>query len=469
MTRVVQRIPGFEGDVLGPADAGYEEARKIWNGMIDRRPALIARCLSAADVAAAIRFGRREGLALAVRSGGHGVAGYAICDGGLVIDLSRMRAVSVDPDRRVASAQAGALWGEVDAASQAKSLATTGGIVTHTGIAGLTLGGGIGWLMRKHGLSCDNLLRVELVTAEGESVGADENENADLFWGLRGGGGNFGVVTRFHYRLHHLEPTVLAGLILHAAGDAVQALRFYRDFIAEAPDELAVYLSLRTAPALPIIPVHLQGKPVVGFVVCYAGPVEEGERVLRPLRRFGSPAADLVAAKPYITHQSTFDPTVPHGMHYYWKSHYLPPLSDSAIDTLVEHAWAKRSPFSYTIVFHMGGAVRRADDMATAFTGRDAEHAVNINAEWLGADDPNDDTGWARKMFEAVQPHGTGGVYVNFLGDEGEDRVRVAYGAEKYERLARLKAKYDPANVFRLNQNIRPTPPTFGDRTATRT
>ncbi len=457
MARVVKRsIPGFEGEVLGPDDPGYEGARKIWNGMIDRRPAVIARCRSSADVVAAIRFGRIEGLTLAVRSGGHGVAGYAICDGGLVIDLSPMRAIRVDPERRVASAEGGVLWGEFDAATQAHALATTGGVVTHTGIAGLTLGGGIGWLMRKHGLSCDNLLGVELVTADGEIVRADEKENTDLLWAVRGGGGNFGVVTSFEYLLHPLEPTVLAGLILHPASSAVQALRFYRDFIADAPDELAVYLSLRTAPALPIIPAHLQGKPVVGFVVCYAGAVAEGERVLQPLRRFGPPAADLLAPKAYMTHQSTFDPTVPHGMHYYWKSHYLAPLSDSAIGALVEHAWTKRSPHSYTIVFHMGGAVRRVADMATAFTGRDAEHAININAEWLGPDDPNQDTGWAQKMFAAMQPFGTGGVYVNFLGNEGEERVRSAYGAEKYEQLARLKATYDPENVFHLNQNIQP-------------
>ncbi len=459
MATVVGRdIPHFRGEVLRPADAGYDEARKIWNGMIDRRPAVIARCGNAADVAAAVRFGRREGLSLAVRGGGHGVAGYAICEGGLVIDLSPMREVSVDPERRVATAEAGALWGGFDAATQALSLATTGGVVTHTGIAGLTLGGGIGWLMRKHGLTCDNLLGVELVTAEGKLVRADEKENADLFWGVRGGGGNFGIVTRFEYRLHRLDPTVLAGLILHPISRAREALRFYRDFIAEAPDELAVYLSLRTAPALPIIPTDLQGKPVVGFVVCYAGPVDDGERVLRPLRRFGPPAADLIAPKAYVAHQSTFDPTVPHGMHYYWKSHYVAPLSDSAIETLVEHAWAKRSPHSYTIVFHMGGAVRRLGEMETAFSGRDAEHAININGEWPGPDDPNQDIDWVRLMFDKIQPYGTGGVYVNFLGDEGEDRVRAAYGAEKYQRLARLKAKYDPQNVFKLNQNIKPAP-----------
>ena len=379
-----------------------------------------------------------------------------MCDGGLVIDLSLMRSVHVDPDKRIGWAEGGVLWGEFDAATQAHSLATTGGVVTHTGIAGLTLGGGIGWLMRKFGLSCDNLLEADIVTATGDLVTANEKENSDLFWGVRGAGGNFGVVTRFQYRLHPLDPTVLAGLILHPASRAVDALRFYRDFVAEAPDELAVYLSLRTAPALPIIPTHLQGQPVVGFVVCYAGSIEDGERVLRPLRSFGPPAADLLAPKAYMAHQSTFDATVPHGMHYYWKSHYLAPLSDGAIDTLAEHAWTKQSPHSYTIVFHMGGAVRRTGDMATAFTGRDAEHAININAEWLGADDPNADTAWARKMFEKMQPFGTGGVYVNFLGDEGEERVRSAYGARKYDRLARLKATYDPENVFRLNQNIKP-------------
>ena len=447
---------GFEGQILDPEDPGYDGARKIWNGMIDRHPALIARCLTPADVERAVLFARDRGLAIAVKGGGHNVSGNAMCDDGLVIDLSRMRRVQVDPVRRVARAEGGVLWGEFDAATQAHGLATTGGVVTHTGIAGLTLGGGIGWLMRKWALTCDNLLAIDLVTADGQQVRASNQENADLFWGVRGGGGNFGVATAFEYALHSVGPTVLAGIVLHPAERARAILRFYRDFITDVPDELTSVLSLRTAPALPFIPEHLWGTPVLGIVVCYAGPVADGERVVRPLRDFGPPAADLIAAKPYLEHQRMFDPTVPHGWWYYWKSLYTAPLSDAAIDTLATFAWQKRSSRSYTVIFQLGGAIARIAEDAMAFTGREAAHAVNINAAWLDGEDPDDDRGWARTFFAALQPHGTGGVYVNFLGNEGQDRVKAAYGEEKYKRLAALKAKWDPGNVFRINQNIAP-------------
>ncbi len=446
----------FAGRLVRPAEPDYDDVRKVWNGMIDRRPSLIAQCRDAGDVVAAVRFARRKHLVVSIRGGGHNVAGTAVCDGGLMIDLSRMTGIRIDPARRTAQAEAGLLWGEFDRECQSFGLATTAGIVTHTGIAGLTLGGGIGHLMRKHGLTCDNLLSVDLVTADGAEVHASEDEEPDLFWAVRGGGGNFGVVTTFEYRLHPVGPTVVAGLLMHRAERATEVLRFYRDFAAQAPRELGSVVSLRTAPVLPWVPEDLRGRPVVAIPVCYAGPTAEAERVLQPLRAFGPPAADLVMPKPYLEHQTMFDVTVPHGWHYYWKSVSLPPLTNGAIDTLVDTAWRKHSPRSYMILFHKGGAVRDLSDDAMAYTGRDAEHELNINGAWTAEDQENDDTAWTRESFEQMLRHSTGGVYVNFLGDEGRDRVRAAYGPTKYERLVQLKRRYDPNNFFRLNQNIDP-------------
>ena len=445
------------GEVLGPGDQGYEPARALWNGAIDLRPGAIARSRGTADVLAAVRYAREAGLLVAVRGGGHNVAGTASCDGGVVIDLSRMTGVRVDPAARTVWAQPGLLWGELDHETQEFGLATTGGIVTHTGVAGLTLGGGIGWLMRKHGLTCDNLLEVELVTADGRLVRASEREHPELFWGVRGGGGNFGVVTGFQFRLHEVGPTVLAGPILFPAADGADVLRFYRDFAAEAPEELTTVLNLRHAPALPIIPEDLRGVPVVSVVVCWAGPIEEGKRVLEPLRRHGNPLLDLIALKPYVAHQGTFDATVPHGLRYHWRSEYLPALDDPSIDTLVEHAWANRSPRSYTVVFQLGGAIRQVPDEATAFSGRAAGFAVNVSAVARAEadDDYAEQSAWANRLSQALRPL-SAGVYMNFLDDEGQDRVRAAYGPAKYERLAALKKVWDPDNFFRRNQNIRP-------------
>jgi len=445
----------LRGELLGPGDAGYEPARALWNGAIDTHPGAIARCQGSADVLAAVRYARDAGLLVAVRGGGHNVAGTASCDHGLVLDLSPMKGAQVDPAGRTVWAQPGLLWGELDHETQAFGLATTGGIVTHTGIAGLTLGGGIGWLMRKHGLTSDNLLAVDLVTADGQLVRASAREHPELFWGIRGGGGNFGVVTAFQYRLHEVGPTVLAGPILFPADDGGELLRFYRDFAEAAPDELATVMNLRYAPPLPIIPEYLHGVPVVSVVVCWAGPIEEGLRVLEPLRRHGRPLLDLIAPKPYLAHQGTFDATVPHGLHYYWRSEYLGALDDQAIGTLVEHAWASRSPRSYTIIFHLGGAVARVPDEATAFTGRTAGFAVNVNAVAL-PEDAAEQAAWARGLGQALHPL-SAGVYMNFLDDEGQDRVRAAYGPAKYQRLADLKKVWDPDNFFRRNQNIRPS------------
>ena len=447
----------LRGPVIVPGDEGYDAARAIWNGAIDRRPAAVARCTGVADVVAAVRFARERDLLVAVRSGGHGVGGHAICDGGLVIDLSPMKGIRVDPAARTARAEAGVLWGELDRETQLHGLATVGGIVTHTGIAGLTLGGGIGWLMRKYGATVDNLLSVDLVTAEGEVLTASEDEHADLFWGIRGGGGNFGVVTSFVFRLHPVGPIVLAGPIFHPFEDAREVLAFYREFIATAPDELTTIFELATAQPVPFLPEEVHGKPIVMVGACYAGALEDGIEVVRSLKEFGDPIVDLLEPKPYTELQSIFDPTSPHGWHRYWKSIELPSLTEVAIDTLVEHSSAFTSPKSYCIVFHLGGALARVREDETAFSQRDAGHNVNINAVWT-QDDPEGErhVAWARDFFSAIQPHAGGRVYVNFLGDEGAERVRQAYGDRRYGRLVELKRAYDPTNFFRMNQNIEP-------------
>jgi len=448
----------IHGSVIEPGDERYDAARAIWNGAIDRRPACVARCTGVADVVAAVRFARERDLLVAVRAGGHGVGGHAICDGGLVIDLSPMKGIRVDPVARTARAEAGVLWGELDRETQLHGLATVGGIVTHTGIAGLTLGGGIGWLMRKHGVTVDNLLSADVVTAQGEMVTASEEENPDLFWGIRGGGGNFGIVTSFEYRLHPVGPVVLAGPVFHPHEDAPEVLRFYREFIAAAPDELTTIFELSVAPPLPFLPEEVHGKPVVMVGACYAGSPDEGAEVVRPLKQYGRPIVDLLEPKPYTALQSMFDPLVPHGWHRYWKAVEVPPLTDDAIDTLVEHSSAPTSPRSYTIVFQLGGALARVGEDETAFGQRDAAHNVNINAVWTEEDpDAERHIAWARGFFDAMQPHAGGRVYLNFLGEEGGNRVRQAYGAQNHERLVELKRAYDPTNFFRMNQNISPT------------
>ena len=360
----VVEIDGFRGRLISADHADYDIARAVWNGAIDRRPRLIARCIGTADVVAAVRFARDHDLEIAIRGGGHNVAGTAVCDDGIVIDLSAMRAVRVDPADRRAWVQGGALWGDVDHETQAHGLATTGGIVSHTGVAGLTLGGGVGWLMRKHGLTVDNLLAVDVVTADGELLRASEDEHPDLFWALRGGGGNFGVVTSFEFRLHSVGPTVLAGPILWDATDAGEVLRFYRDFVRDAPDELGTVVRFGAAPPLPVIPEDLHWRPVVMVGTCYAGPIEDGEQVLRPLRAFRTPLLDLVGPTPYVGFQSALDSTVVHGWNYYWKSTHLPELRDDLIDVIAEHAFSCSSPRSYVAMFHLGGAVSRVAEGA---------------------------------------------------------------------------------------------------------
>jgi FAD/FMN-containing dehydrogenase len=453
----VAAIDGFRGRLIGADHADYDSARAVWNGAIDRRPRLIAQCIGTADVVAAVRFAREHDLEIAIRGGGHNVAGTAVCDDGMVIDLSPMRAVRVDPAERRAWVQGGALWGDVNHETQAHGLATTGGIVSHTGVAGLTLGGGVGWLMRKHGLTVDNLLAVDVVTADGKMLRASEDEHADLFWALRGGGGNFGVVTSFEFRLHAVGPTVFAGPILWDASDAKEVLRFYRDFVRDAPDELGTVVRFGTAPPLSVIPEALHWRPVVLVGSCYAGPIEDGERALRPLRAFRTPLLDLVGPGPYESFQSALDSTVAHGWSYYWKSTHLPELHDDLIDVLAGHAFSSSSPRSYAAMFHLKGAVSRVGEGATAFGNRQASHAVTLDAVWRpGEDFGEQDTAWTRGFFAALGRFREG-VYVNFLGgDEEPDRVREAYGDSIYDRLAAVKRTYDPENVFHHNQNIRP-------------
>jgi len=456
------QIPGFRGDVIAPDHDGYDDARAVWNGTVDRRPRLIARCSGTADVAAAVRFARDRDLEIAVRSGGHNVAGTAVCDDGIVIDLSAMRAVTVDPVERTARVQGGALWADVDHETQRHGLATTGGTVSHTGVGGLTLGGGLGWLMRKHGLTVDNLVEAEVVTAEGDIIRPSANDHPDLFWALRGGGGNFGVVSSFRFTLHPLGPTVMAGPVFWAAEDTTDVLRFYREFVTDAPDELGNVIRLGTIPPWPAVSEELHFQPAIAVASCYAGPVEDGERAVRALRQFGTPLVDLVGPTLYVDHQSSIDDTVPHGRHYYWKATDLTGMSDEVIDIVAEHAYGATSPTSYAAIFHMGGAVARAPRDATAYPSRDAEHNIIIDAGWLPDQDNTvraSETAWAREFLAALQPH-RAGVYVNFLdSDDDTSRVREAYGDDIYRRLAEVKAKYDPENVFHNNKNIQPSTP----------
>jgi FAD/FMN-containing dehydrogenase len=438
---------GLRGELLQPGDAGYDVARIVWNGMIDRRPALIVRCRGAADVIAAVNFAREHRLILAVRGGGHNVAGNAVCDGGLMIDLSLMKGIRVDPQAQAARAEPGVLWGELDCETQAFGLATTGGTISATGIAGLTLGGGVGWLSGKYGMAIDNLVSVDIVTADGALRHASETENPDLFWVVRGAGANFGVVTSFEYRLHPVGPMILGGLVLHPFAHAAEVLRFYRDFAASQPDELTTYAAVLTGP---------DGSRVIALAACYAGAVAEGERVLAPLKAHGTPLADMIGPIPYVAQQSMLDTAFPYGRQNYWKSTFVKRISDEAINAIVEFGADIPSPYSVIVIQDVHGAAARVSPTATAFSHRDAPHAIIALANW---DDPADgerNIAWARGLFAAVEPHAVAAVYVNDLGhDESRERVASAYGAN-YERLAQLKAQYDPSNLFRMNQNIRP-------------
>ena len=445
----------FRGELLRPDTAGFDSARRVWNGMVDRRPALIARCAGVADVQAALGFAREHDLVLAVRGGGHNVAGNAVCDDGLVLDLSSLKGIQVDPGRRWARAEPGVVLGELDRRTQAFGLATPTGNVSMTGIAGLTLGGGLGWIARKHGAGCDNLTSADVVTADGELIKASGDENVDLFWGLRGGGGNFGVVTSFEYRLHPVGPEVLAGAVVHSFDRAREVLRFFAEFVAAAPDDLSVTASIFTAAPGSPLPAELYGQTVLALALCYAGDLDEGARALRPLRAFGRPLADLVAPMPYTQLQSGSDAAYPPGLHYYWKSHYITELTDEVIDAVIEHGQRIPSPLCSFYFQHLEGSIGQVGESETAFGHRHAAFDFAILTAGRGPEETDSNITWTRELWTAVQPFATG-VYVNNLGGEGEDRVRAAYAPATYERLVALKNRYDPTNLFQLNQNIRP-------------
>jgi FAD/FMN-containing dehydrogenase len=455
-TALAELQAGFRGQIVARGDSSFDEHRSVWNGSISRRPALIVRCAGVADVIGAVRFGRQHGLPTAVRSGGHSFPGHSVADDAVVIDLGLMKGVRVDPEARTARVQAGVLLGELDRETQAFGLAAPSGIVTHTGVAGLTLGGGIGWIMRKHGLSVDRLRSVDLVTADGELVKASGDENADLFWGIRGGGGNFGIVTEFEFDLVPLGPTILAGPVFWPMDASPAVLRFYRDWVAEAPDELMTIVTHRKALPLPFLPQEQHGKPVVMVTCCWVGDMEEGERFIKPLREFGSPVADVCTPKPYVTHQAMLDPSWVPGRWYYLRSCDVDELTDEVIDVTAEHSLRINSPLTSFPIWQMGGAVSRVGDDETSFNGRHAGFTFNIACCTETGDGFDQEREWVRSFWSALEPWHTT-VYVNFLMEEGEDRIRQAYGAEKFERLKALKRKYDPDNFFRLNQNIPPS------------
>ena len=436
----------LSGSLVLPGDDDYHSARRVWNGMIDKRPAIIAYCANPADVVESIAFARETGLPMAVRAGGHNIAGKSLCDDGLVLDLSRMRSVTVDPEARTARAEGGALLADLDVASQVHGLATTTGVNSDTGLVGLTLGGGIGRLGRKHGLSCDNIVSAEVVAADGQILTASESDNADLFWALRGGGGNFGVVTEVVYRLHPLGPAVLAGSLIYRWRDARAALRLYAEFSVAAPDEISADAALVTLPG---------GDRAVSISAFYAGPLEEGERALQPLRSALTPLEDRIGAIPYVELQRAGDATFPHGDRFFWKAQFLRTIPDAAIDALMDIYPAAPSPRSLFVFQQVGGAIARMPAEQSAYANRDAAVDAFPVSIWTdpAQDEPN--VAWASAAYEAMRPFGTSGVYVNNLGDEGEDRVRAAYGAN-YLRLAALKRKFDPTNLFRANQNVRP-------------
>ena len=448
---------GFAGEVVARGDAGYDDARRIWNAMIDRRPAVVARCVTTEDVARAVRAARGAGLRLAIRGGGHNIGGLALVDDGLVVDLTLMRRAEVDPGRRRATIEAGARLADLDAATQAHGLATPVGINSTTGIAGLTLGGGFGWLSRRHGMTIDNLESAEVVTAAGEVVRTSAGEHPDLFWALRGGGGNFGAVTRFEFRLHPVGPEVLAGLVVYPMSEAVPVLQQYREFALKAPDDVTVWTVLRQAPPLPFLPAEVHGKGVVVLAAFYAGDPARGQALLEPLRRFGTPVGAHVGVQPFTAWQQAFDPLLTEGARNYWKSHNLLDLDDRLLEATARAAAAVPSFGSEIFFAAVGGAMSRPAQDSAAYPHRDARFIMNVHGRWDTAAEDAGGIRWARDFFNATAPFAAGGAYVNFMtDDEGTDRVRAAYGAN-YDRLARVKRAWDPDNAFSVNQNIRPS------------
>lgn len=438
----------LRGRLIQPGDEDYDRARRVWNGNIDRSPALIVRCAGVADVIAAVNFARDNQLLLAVRGGAHSAAGYGTCDGGMVVDLRALKGVWVDPQRQVARAQAGAVWGELDAETQAFGLATTGGMISNTGIGGLTLGGGMGWLMGKHGYTVDNLRALDVVTADGSFLTASADENPDLFWALRGGGGNFGVVTSFEYQLHEVGPIILGGMVLHPLDQARSVLTFYREFSSNLPDEAEAYAALLTTP---------DGIPVIALLLGYNGPIDEGERVLAPARRFGTPLVDLVQPMPYVARQSMLDQgNAVHGIQRYWKSGFTETISDALLDVVVEGARSFSSPMSAILIFSIHGAGTRVPVSETAVGLRGAKWDCNVLSQWVDPAESPGHIAWTRQLWGQIEPLISGSAYVNHIaGDDRPEKTRASFGAN-YGRLAALKQRYDPTNLFRLNPNVKP-------------
>ncbi|MCA9284357.1 MAG: FAD-binding oxidoreductase [Phycisphaerales bacterium] len=445
----------FQGKILTPSDVGYDDARAIWNAMVDKHPAIIARCAGVQDVVRAVNFARDNGLVLAVRGAGHHVAGNSLCDDGLVVDLSGMRAVTVDAGARRAVAEAGATLADFDAATLAHGLATPVGINSTTGIAGLTLGGGFGWLSRKYGMTVDNLESAEVVTAKGEVVHADARDHADLFWALRGGSGNFGVVTKFEFRLHEIRPNLLSGLIVYPLAEAKSVLKQYRDFAARAPEELSVWTVLRQAPPLPFLPADAHGTGVIILALLYAGDPAKGEELITPLRTFGTPVGEHVGVQPFVAWQQAFDPLLTPGARNYWKSHNFTSLADGLFDVMIEYAGRLPSPQCEIFIAAIGGATKRPAPSATAYPHRAAEFVMNVHGRWTDPADDDRCIAWSREYFKASAPFASQGAYLNFMTADEVDRVRAAYGPN-YDRLAQVKRKYDPENLFHTNWNVKP-------------
>jgi FAD/FMN-containing dehydrogenase len=449
---------GIRGPVFAPSDDGYNEARKIWNAMIDRHPALIVRCAGVADVIDSVKFARKHNILLSIRSGGHNIAGTSLAEGGLVVDLSHQKGIHLDLEKRTARVQSGVTLGDIDRETTPFGYVVPSGVVSETGLAGLTLGGGFGWLTRTYGWTSDNLLSADVVTADGEFVTASESENADLFWGLRGGGGNYGIVISFEFRMAEVGPTVAAGLILYPMDKAPEVIDFYRDFTAASPDELTSLLLLRLAPPAPFLPESVHGQPVVGMAVCYAGDPEKGMEAVKEVKAFGQPIVDTIEPKPFAVHQSFLDAAQASGRNYYWKSDYLPGVGKGAAEVLLQHSAEFPSPESAILVFQLGGAVSRIPDDHSAAAHRDVKFILNAAGSCIDPAKTDGVVGWARGLWSDMRPHSTGGAYVNFLTEEeGADRVVEAYSPAKLEKLVSIKNKYDPTNFFRLNQNIAPT------------
>jgi FAD/FMN-containing dehydrogenase len=445
----------LRGTVALPGEDGYDAARCIWNAMIDRRPGLVVRCLGAADVINAVTLARNEKLLVAVRSGGHNIAGNAVCDDGLLIDLSLMKSVHVDPAARTARVEPGATLADFDKEAQGFALATPLGINSTTGVAGLTLGGGFGWTTRKFGLTVDNLISADVVTADAKLVRASDKENQDLFWALRGGGGNFGIVTSFEFKLHPLGPEVLSGLVVHPLESARELLPEFRRIAKQAPDELTTWIVMRKAPPLPFLPAEWHGKEVLIFAACYSGGIGEGEKAMKALRALGKPIVDVISPHQFTGWQAAFDPLLTPGARNYWKSHDFTDLSDAAIKVIIDAAHTLPSPECEVFVAHVGGAMARIASDATAWSNRDAHFIMNVHTRWRDRAQDSACVAWARRLFDSAAPFASGSVYVNFMPDDENDRVEKAYGTN-YRRLAEIKRHYDPDNLFRMNQNIQP-------------